>query len=322
MSDSPLISVVVPVYNTEKYLRKCLISLSNQTYHNIEIIVVDDGSKDGSANICDEFAAKDNRFVVIHKENGGISSARNKAISVAKGDYFMFVDSDDWVEPDLCESAYAIIKDHNVKLGVFGHDRIYERINGEPFVKTVKKIKPQMMTSSEAMNNIIGINTIYNYLTNKICKRELFEGIKFPLGRTYEDMCVCYKIIHNAGELFISDKVLYHYLKRSTSITYRWYNPESIYHRFMTWKERLEFLKVHYPEHVNFQIQHLAYEALFALAYCKGDKFKDFRIEAKKFLKTNKDSVLKGNHSMSLKLFYTCSFITPFCFRLKHLLKL
>ena len=122
MNESPKISVILPVYNVEKYLRKCLDSVINQTYKNLEIILVNDGSTDNSGKICEEYALNDKRIKVIHKENGGISSARNAAIDIAKGQYITFIDSDDDVELDYIGYLYDILKKFNCKMSVCTHN--------------------------------------------------------------------------------------------------------------------------------------------------------------------------------------------------------
>ena len=120
----PKISVIVPVYNVEKYLRKCIESILNQTFREFELILVDDGSTDSSGKICDEYALKDSRIKVIHKENGGASSARNAGLDVAKGEYIGFVDSDDWIEMDMYGELYRLIKENNTDISVCGINNI------------------------------------------------------------------------------------------------------------------------------------------------------------------------------------------------------
>ena len=318
MSKMPLLTIIVPVYNTEKYLKQCLSSLCSQTYGNIEILVVDDGSNDSSAAICDEFAEKDPRVVVIHKDNGGVAMARNVALSKAKGDYFMFVDSDDWVVPDFCECALSQLLENNVRLLVFGHKGVYEVPGKAPVIKIFKVKNPIRMTASQAMRYVLGGNTVYNYMCNKIYDRKLFDGIEFPVGRVFEDNDVTYRVVHRAGDIFISDKVLYYYRRQETSISYHWNKPKSIKDRFQIWRQRLEFLKVHYPEHVDLQIVRLAYEGLSAYTFCKGDEYKDFRNEVKDFLKENKACVLKNSKSVFFLLYYYCRPLLPACLKHHH----
>ena len=123
--EEELISVILPIYNVEKYLEKCLKSVINQTYKNLEIILVDDGSKDNSPQICDEYAVKDKRIVVIHKSNGGLSDARNAGIEIAKGKYIALIDSDDYVEKDYVQFLYQLIKENNAEMSICSHTVLY-----------------------------------------------------------------------------------------------------------------------------------------------------------------------------------------------------
>ena len=123
--EEELISVILPIYNVEKYLEKCLKSVINQTYKNLEIILVDDGSKDNSPQICDEYAVKDKRIVVIHKSNGGLSDARNAGIEIAKGKYITLIDSDDYVEKDYVQFLYQLIKENNAEMSICSHTVLY-----------------------------------------------------------------------------------------------------------------------------------------------------------------------------------------------------
>lgn len=317
----PLISIVVPVYNVEHYMRQCLDSICGQTYRNIEVVVVDDGSTDGSGEVCDEYARRDPRVVVVHEKNGGLSMARNVGMKHAKGDYFMFVDSDDWVEPYFCEYALTMLKDNNVKLVAFGHERFYEEPGKKRVSKSVHVRKPKKISASRAIGFLLGRVVVYNYAWNKIYDRTLFEGVEYPVGRVYEDNAVTYKVVHRAGEVFLSDRVLYHYRRRETSISFNRYKPQNIKDRFQIWEERLEFLKVHYPEHVDFQIVHLAYEGLAAVTYCKGDAYKEFRKEAKSFLKENRECLLKKGKSVFFYLYFYCRPLLPVSLKIHHRMK-
>ena len=157
--DNPLISVIVPVYNVEPYLRKCLDSIVNQTYKNLDIILVDDGSTDNSGAICDEYTQKDDRIIVIHQANAGQSAARNAALDTMRGEYVMFVDSDDWLEIEACETSLASIIDHHADIVCFGHRRCYP--SGHIVERTVEC--PGVIERSELMRQLVyGIGVIRN----------------------------------------------------------------------------------------------------------------------------------------------------------------
>ena len=147
--ENQLISIIVPIYNVEKYLKQCIESIISQTYRNIEIILVDDGSPDNCGKICDEYSQKDKRIIVLHKENGGLSDARNKGIDIAKGDYLTFVDSDDFVNIDYIEKLYNSIKFNNTKLAQCGISKVDE--NNE-IIEKLNYEKNQIKTSHEILN--------------------------------------------------------------------------------------------------------------------------------------------------------------------------
>ena len=285
------ISIIVPIFNTEKYLAKCLDSIINQTYSNIEIILVDDGSSDSSGIICDEYALKDSRIIFVHKENGGVSSARNTGLDIATGDYIMFVDSDDYVEPQFCEIPLLMAFEKKVDIVSFGYFRIVS--NGRRIEKKTKD--PREISSSEGIFQLISKkDVIHNLLWNKIFKRQLFSDVRFPIGKSYEDNAVIYLLFHKAKKIFVSDSLLYNYLFRDTSITADWNKPKSIIDRFTIWLDRLAFVKKYYPENVEVQISQLATEAIIGLVRLTG------KAQYKKTVTFNfqKVTVLIENHTV------------------------
>ena len=168
-----LISVIIPVYNVEKYLKECLDSVINQTHKNIEIILIDDGSTDNSGKICDEYRKKDDRIIVIHKSNEGLSSARNDGLIHAKGKYIQFIDSDDYVNRDMLEITYSIIKKYNADVVTFSH---YILNDGKAICDCSKEEK--VLNKMEAMKELLLDNKIRNYSWEKLWKKELFQDIK------------------------------------------------------------------------------------------------------------------------------------------------
>ncbi len=212
---SSLISIIIPVYNVKDYLEKCLHSVCGQTYRNLEIIVVDDGSTDGSGEICDRFAQTDSRIKVIHQLNSGQSCARNKGLSIAQGKYIGFVDSDDWVEPDMYEFLCRLLEDNDADISVCAH--YIERT-----ATTEVRYSSGMLTSfsgAEAVRAVIDDKRVRNYLWDKLYKRELFDEIRFPEGQIFEDMAVSYRILHKAHRVVMQDCPKYHYLQREGSTT-------------------------------------------------------------------------------------------------------
>ena len=296
------ISIIVPIFNTEKYLAKCLDSIINQTYSNIEIILVDDGSSDSSGIICDEYALKDSRIVVVHKENGGVSSARNTGLDIATGDYIMFVDSDDYVAPQFCEIPLLIAIEKNADIVSFGYYRIY--FNGRRIDR--KTNEPREISSSEGIYLLISKkDVVHNLLWNKLWKRQLFSDVRFPIGVLYEDNAVIYLLFHKANKILVSDCLLYNYLFRDTSITADWNKPKSIIDRFTIWHDRLAFVKKYYPENVEVQITQLATEAINGMLRLTGKaQYRKMVLLFSSFLDDNKKQIRKLNKEKSIRLYY------------------
>ena len=211
----PFISVIVPIYNIKEYLEKCLISLQTQTMHDIEIILIDDGSTDGSGVICDVFAESDSRFRVIHKSNAGLAAARNDGVKLAKADYIMFVDGDDWVEKDFCELPYSIAMEYRIDLVVFqylihcNNKERRRRLFPRKGIITKEKLLTRYWSYASSV------------VWNKLYKKSLFDEVAFPVGHLAEDGAVTHNVVHRAEEIYLLNEYLYHYNKdfRSDSIT-------------------------------------------------------------------------------------------------------
>ena len=209
----PEVSVIVPVYNVEPYLRRCVDSLMNQTLQNIEIILVDDGSTDGGGRICDEYAAKDARIRVVHQENAGLSEARNAGIDCARANYLMFVDSDDWVEPDFYRIPLTITKEQHADLVMFQFrdlDNGIERIRHYAYSEGIK-------TEVEALSHIfdgVGLTA-----WNKLYHRDLFRKNRFPKGMVYEDVVLTPILVHESKKTVYTSATLYNHERRFGNIT-------------------------------------------------------------------------------------------------------
>lgn len=211
-----LISVIVPIYKTELYLRKCVDSLINQTYTNLEIILVDDGSPDGCPQICDEYAAKDSRIKVIHKENGGVSKARNSALDIATGKYFGFIDSDDWAEPKMFEVLYDVLSLSNADISIISYTTNDTVNDDEP------PCEVQILSPLEARIEMHKGNKFGGYMTTKLVKRELFEGIRFPENITIcEDLALSGSLFERCQTVAYTPYKGYHYIQHETSELHR-----------------------------------------------------------------------------------------------------
>ena len=203
--DRELVSVVVPVYNIEQYVGECLTSLVAQDYVDIEIIVVDDGSTDRSGEICDEFAEKDTRIVVYHKENGGLSDARNYGLSKAKGAWVIFVDGDDYVRKRFVSDLYLASKDNDADIVVCGYNDVV------PLNKKMSGVDAtcRLLTRQENIDIVAW---------NKIYRKKMFRNIKYPVGEKYEDALTTYKLYSSAKTVVMISKSLYTYRTRADSI--------------------------------------------------------------------------------------------------------
>ena len=214
MEDLPLISVIVPVYNVELYIRKCIESILSQTYRNLEIILVDDGSKDRCGEICDEYALKDNRIRVIHKENGGLSDARNVGIDASRGEYIGFVDSDDWIVPDMYEYLYRGLIENNADISVCEYYNVWRS-------KAQATYRPstRIFSGSSCLWALLRLK-VGNYAWNKLYKRNLWEdGIRYPVGKLYEDVRTTYRIFQKVSVVAALPEAKYFYRRHVEGIT-------------------------------------------------------------------------------------------------------
>ena len=214
------ISVIVPIYNVEKYLSKCIDSIINQTYTNLEIILVDDGSPDNCGIMCDDYSLKDNRIKVIHKKNGGLSHARNIGLEIATGDYISFIDSDDYIHKEFYEILISLIVKYNADIAQCEFLKVYEEgINNSNNYKSYIDEKIIMLSNNEALNNLYNKNCVNTVVVwNKLYKKQLFKNIRYPKGKIHEDEYTTYKVLFNASKVVLTSRQMYYYLQRSSSI--------------------------------------------------------------------------------------------------------
>ncbi len=226
---SELISVVVPVYNVEKYLQRCLESVLAQTYKDIEIILVDDGSTDNSGQICDQYANKDNRIIVIHKPNGGLSDARNAGIEILHGKYVTFIDSDDWIEPSFVEYLHSLITNSNADMSVCdfnyidAENKLYNSPSkdGREYVWSRKEAVEMLLVGKKMETSAWGKMYASRYFT--------IDGFRYPVGRLFEDIPVTYGILLKAKVIVYGNKALYNYFYRPQSISNMKFSPRRLH---------------------------------------------------------------------------------------------
>ena len=235
------ISVIVPVYKVEPYLRKCLDSIVGQTYRNLEIILVDDGSPDNCGAICDEYAAGDERIKVIHKENGGVASARNAGLDMATGDYIGWVDSDDWIEPEMFEAMLEAMASRNADIVICGRQEHYPDKSFQMGWQ-----QEEILDKERAMALLVEDDLVRSYLWDKLWRRELFDGVRVPGLKVFEDMAIMYQIFKKAECVVCLPDVFYHYEHNETGLT----AAPSLKSRmdfYQVSRERYEDLKQDFP---------------------------------------------------------------------------
>lgn len=218
---NPLISVIVPIYNVEKYLARCVDSIVNQTYKNLEIILVDDGSPDRCPQMCDDYAKKDSRIKVVHKKNGGLSDARNAGMAVATGEYISFIDSDDYVSDAFFKCLLAVMNKENSDIAEcsvvkFYEDNRFDEFSDDLSVKTYD--------TQDAMSALIAENPFHQHVWNKLYKTELVKDIPYAVGKLNEDEFWTYQVFGRANKVSKLNKTMYYYFQRNSSIMGVGYN--------------------------------------------------------------------------------------------------
>ena len=278
MKEEKKISIIIPIYNVEKYLPACVESILQQTYKNLEVILVDDGSPDRCPVICDELAQKDDRIRVIHQKNKGLSGARNTGIDNAQGDYLIFVDSDDTVEQTLVEELYTYAEKWNCAIVACGRNYIFE--DGQ-IVCEIAHDESKVYGFGEAMQEMNSFRLFDMSAWAKIYRKELFEDIRFPEGKLSEDYYIMYKLFDKAQTIGYVAKPLYNYLQRQSSIS----RNKKINHDFAdAAKKQMEFLDEKYPQ--MSVLGHTAYASANLTVYdfylkngvkCPKDKLLEFK---------------------------------------------
>lgn len=211
----PKISVIVPIYEVEQYMDRCISSIVNQTYKNLEIILVDDGSTDNCYDMCDKWKQRDYRIKVIHKKNGGLSDARNEGMKIASGELVGFVDSDDWISTDMFNTLYEQMVKDDSDISACGVEKVWEN------EKTRVRLTPSgkyVLNREEAMEAIINESLLKQPVWYKLYKKEVINNIIFPVGKYHEDVFWSYQVIGNARKVSIIDTPCYFYFQRKGSI--------------------------------------------------------------------------------------------------------
>lgn len=264
------LSLIVPVYNVEKYLGNCIESILNQTYKNFEVILVNDGSLDSSGKICEYYAANDKRIKVINKSNGGLSSARNIGIEKANGKYFIFIDSDDSIHPQMCEIMYNIIEKYAAD--IVASNFICDIDHKNSLYKVIDKVDLYQLTNVDTLRWLLNEFGFPAMAWGKIYKRELFSELRYKEGMLYEDLDLIYKVLDISKKVIFIDEQLSFYRINNESISRSKFNAKKLIDRNNISNELIKFVS---DKHNNLMDNVFAYSymiKIYILSDCVRDK--------------------------------------------------
>lgn len=251
-----LISIIIPIYKVEEYLNQCIESVVNQTYKNLEIILVDDGSPDNCPKMCDDWAKKDKRIKFIHKENGGVSSARNMALEVFKGEYLCFIDADDTIHPRYVELLHNAAKKNKADVAACNWKKVYDINNPQNKEIDIEKLTYKLFESSDIFNLLYSKQIpLIMALWTKIYSRKIFEDIRFPDVVVAEDDAIIHKVLFNCEKFVYADCVLYNNTQRNTSLTATNFSEKKL-KSLHVFKDRIGFIEEHKPEFKTKAVNH------------------------------------------------------------------
>lgn len=281
--ENPTISIIVPVYNVEKYLDRCIQSILNQTFKDFELILVDDGSTDNSGFICEKYKEMDNRIVVIHKENGGLSSARNTGLDIAIGKYIGFVDSDDYINENMYEILYNEAIKNNSDVVVSDFEKVCE--NKEHINYKLDKYEIENYNNIEALNQLFeSKNVIFIVAWNKLYKRQIFNNLRYEEGKIYEDEFIIHKILYESKITTFIDLKLYYYVQRENSITQSKFSVKNLM-AIEAMEDRIQFFKKMKKIDLM-QKSEVLYIGVFFRSYNKAkENLSEYKKEFKKYKK-------------------------------------
>ncbi len=326
---TPKISVIVPIFNSLNWLDKCIFSIVNQTYKNLEIILIDDGSNDGSSNLCDTYAKKDERIIVIHKSNEGLSLARNAGLKIATGEFVLFADSDDYLEDNMLEKLILSQKQDNADMVICGF--IMEDELGNKYADT-PELENKTYSNKEALK-LLNLNRQDRFVVawNKLYKRNLFEDIQYPKGKIHEDQWVAHKLFFKSNKITTIQPSLYHYVIHKDSIMNA-SNPLKHFDDIDALFDRIEFYKnnklydlIDGVFNVMYNLFSFYREKIFAyknFTFAELNKIYSYGNKCKKLLKRNIKHInfSKNTVRKSLKI-YSFSFIEKLKLFYKNILK-
>ncbi len=310
MSENKLVSVIVPVYNVEKYLKRCVNSILNQTYRTLEIILVDDGSTDQSGKICDEYDKENISVKVVHKSNGGLSDARNFGLDIAKGKYVTFIDSDDWIREDYIEVLVKTLEYGNTKISACSYQKVNEMGMARECVKNSDYLSNiEVWHTLEAYQHLFLNKQIDCSACAKLYERALFYDIRFPVGKLYEDQFTTYKVFHHAQGVTYVNEDMYYYFNRPESIQNEQFSINKM-DELEANLECVQFVEEKYPqlrEEVSCKLVSSCFHMLFAIENRTIWKKQVEQLE--KIIKMNRRKMIVGwNVNRKVRLGCLCSY--------------
>ena len=302
---NPLISIIIPVYNVEKYLKECLNSVINQTYTNLEIILVDDGSTDSSGQMCDEFAKKDNRIKVIHKQNGGLSSARNAGLDVMSGEYLAFVDSDDMVDEAYIATLFDLIKKYDTKIAMC----YFQKFKNTKDIENFKNLdcKYFVLSSEEVFKYTFSFHSMFmTVVWTNLYHKEIFANLRFSEGILFEYTDIYYEIVEQQNinkTIAVTNKKLYFYRQQESSIM-KTFNEKKLHRINIATKfaNKVENRYKNLEKYCNFYKANIALNSFDEIKRQQDDKFGKYLEELRSIIKKNFNfiSALKINFKRAL----------------------
>ena len=303
---TPRLSVIVPVYNVERYLSHCLDSLISQTLKDIEIILVNDGSTDDSEKICRDYSEKDSRIKLYSKQNGGLSDARNYGLQYASSDVVGFVDSDDYIDAEMFEGLLNAKEAANAQIAVGG----VKMVNGEGQVYMTRSLDSNaVLNRHDAMEELLKSKRITNSVCNKIFDKALFDQIIFPVGRLYEDEYVTYRLFDRAEKVAMTNQVFYYYRSSPNSITHKVFS-EREFDRIDASQIKVKYIKNNYPDLVKYAERYLVYDCVMSLS-----KMTEYKVSYNQLTRDNIRKYLKcflvGDYAVGTKLFAIVAACSP-----------
>lgn len=234
---APKITVIVPIYKVEDFIHTCIKSLIDQSCTELEILLIDDGSPDLCPSLCDEYCKSDGRIRVIHKENGGLASARNRGLDEATGDYISFLDGDDWLEPETLSEMLKMMMEYQLDIVCCSGKKVYPDGRTE---KCFEAFPTDTIKSGKEVAKRILLDEIGSQVVQGLYKKKCWDGVRFPLGRLYEDIPTTFKAFWNAENVGYIDKEFYQYRMNENGISFS-KNPLKPYHIYLGFREHYEF---------------------------------------------------------------------------------